>query len=703
MLTIVVSVIVGGSTAALAKDGLDVSSDNVYEVMAATGIVHVESTYTITNTKVSTQSGSTITDYYFFAYTTAVPRSAVNVTAISNGETLQVELSAIDNVQDFQRTKVNFANLYNGQTRTVLLAYDIAGEVPRTPDNEERVNAAYASFYAVGEGDEGKVSVSVVVPTGLDVELLGAQPTVATTADGKRVYRQENIVDPLKWYVLVSARNDSALVRIPIDTAGVSVSVRSWPGDTAWAEFATKDVRDGLPALKSLVDEPLPQSGLEVIEATTPYLYGAGGWYTPKTNVIEAGEELNDHVILHELAHSWFNHNYFEDRWMSEGLAEAYSARAQTVIGQKPQPPEPVDREGAGSQALTMWGLPAGRKTTDDQAREKYGYNTAYYVFDELAKEVGTPKLAAVYDAILLDHSAYQPANTTATTTDRTDWKRLLDLLQEAGGSTKAEDLFKTYVLTGPEAEGLPERAAARAAYNEFRASIEPWSAPALVPALMSKWKFADATAFMARAKESIARRDALMSEAAANGLTVKADLQSLFENATADWSFDAFDRVVQEQLDAIHHLAATKPIVDAPRNFNQRVGLRGQHPEADLADARTAFNNGNLTDANAKADVVTALVAGSEKAGRKTVRRWVTQAAVALLAFIILLAVLIRSIHKRRRRRRARTTIENHEAIWIAPPTGTTSLTAPPLASPPPTATWPNPTWPAPGDPPGR
>ena len=61
-------------------------------------------------------------------------------------------------------------------------------------------------------------------------------------------------------------------MRNPVETAGVSVGVRSWPGDTAWADFATKDVTDGVPALATLIDEPLPIKGLEVIQATTPYL-----------------------------------------------------------------------------------------------------------------------------------------------------------------------------------------------------------------------------------------------------------------------------------------------------------------------------------------------------------------------------------------------------------------------------------------------
>jgi hypothetical protein len=647
----VVVLLLGSSTAAFARDGLDTSSDTTYDI-AADGTVHVEAVYTLTNTKGSTNSGRVITDYYFYAYWSSIPHSATNVTATSNGGALQVEISAIDDVPNLQRLQVNFPNLYDGESRVINVAYDIAGEEPRTTDSEERVNAAYASFYAIGQGDEGNVSVHVVAPATMDVEFLGANPKAASSASGKISYNEENIADPVKWFAFVSARNDDALVHTPVETAGVSVGIRSWPGDTAWTDFATKDVRDGVPALATLIDEPLPIKGLEVIQATTPYLYGAAGWFQPKNSVIEVGEELNDHVVLHELAHSWFNRTYFTDRWMSEGLAEEYSSRAQVLIGQTTKDPEAVDVKGEGAQPLSSWGHPNGRKTKADEAQENYGYNTSFHVFHELLKEIDTPKMAAVYDSVVKELNPYQRPGEPVRTTQKTDWKRLLDLVQEVGGSGKAEDLFRTYVLTPSQAEGLSVRAAARAAYSDFKQAIGSWAMPVVVPAWMSDWKFADVTEFMTRAKATLARRDALDVEAAANNLTVKADLQKRFESATALTSFDDMDKVIEAQLAAIHRLAKVQPLVVAPRDFYQRVGLRGERPDIDFDAARAAFNEGHPGEATVRADEVAALIGSASQVGKAKVRQSATRAGAGLLALMLTLVLPIRRSRKRQRLR---------------------------------------------------
>jgi hypothetical protein len=683
----VLVLLAGGSTAAFARDGLDTSSDTTYDI-GADGAVHVEAVYTLTNTKGSTTSGRVITDYYFYAHTSAIPHSATNVTATSNGSALEVEISAIDDTPDLQRLTVTFPNLYNRQTRVITVAFDIAGEAPRTTESDERVNAAYASFYAIGQGDDGNVSVHVVAPATLDMEFFGAKLKAQANSSGKISYSEENISDPFKWYAFVSARNDEALVRTPVETAGVSVGVRSWPGDTAWADFATKEVRDGVPVLATLIDEPLPIKGLEVIQATTPYLYGAAGWFQPKNSVIEVGEELNDHVVLHELAHSWFNRTYFADRWMSEGLAEEYSSRAQALLTQTPREPEAVLVTGEGAQPLTSWNSPIGRKSSTGEQQEKYGYNTSFYVFHELLKEIDTPKMAAVYDSVVKELNPYQGQGELVYTTQNTDWKRLLDLVQEVGGSTKAEDLFKTYVLTPSQADGLSVRAAARSAYSEFKKSIGGWAMPAVVPAWMSDWKFADVTEFMTRAKATLARRDTLDAEAGANKLTVKADLQKMFESASTFTSFDDMDKVIEAQLAAIHRLAEVQPLVVAPRNFYQRIGLRGQQPDLDFDAARAAFNEGRLDDATVGADGVATLLGGAEKVGRAHVRQTSTRAGAGL--FILLLAIVL-LIRRRRKHRRLRAqSVESAQSVELVLATGVPrsladAATALPASLPPP------------------
>lgn len=46
---------------------------------------------------------------------------------------------------------------------------------------------------------------------------------------------------------------------------------------------------------------------MEIIETSTPHLYGYGGWYPSGANVIEMGDALDLRFLLHELSHAWFN------------------------------------------------------------------------------------------------------------------------------------------------------------------------------------------------------------------------------------------------------------------------------------------------------------------------------------------------------------------------------------------------------------
>ncbi len=45
----------------------------------------------------------------------------------------------------------------------------------------------------------------------------------------------------------------------------------------------------------------------DIVEAYSPYLYGYAGWFEPVERRIVIGEDLDPSVVLHELAHGWFN------------------------------------------------------------------------------------------------------------------------------------------------------------------------------------------------------------------------------------------------------------------------------------------------------------------------------------------------------------------------------------------------------------
>ncbi len=100
-----------------------------------------------------------------------------------------------------------------------------------------------------------------------------------------------------------------------------------WPDDPEWVDFAEEQVSDGVPVLEELIGIDWPaKNTIDVVETASPYLYGYAGWYMPVESVIEVGDELDQHVMLHELAHLWFNDRLFEGRWINEAFADVLAA-----------------------------------------------------------------------------------------------------------------------------------------------------------------------------------------------------------------------------------------------------------------------------------------------------------------------------------------------------------------------------------------
>ena len=84
-------------------------------------------------------------------------------------------------------------------------------------------------------------------------------------------------------------------------------------------------------------------------ESATRSLNGYAGFYDPGghgvLDEITISEEPDDQVIVHEAAHAWFNDGLLTGRWISEGFAEAYAARALTRLGSTPKPADPAYRD----------------------------------------------------------------------------------------------------------------------------------------------------------------------------------------------------------------------------------------------------------------------------------------------------------------------------------------------------------------------
>ncbi len=564
--------------------GLRVESRTTYTVDLAGSVVRVHHDVTLTNQTPDRVSGAYVEQYYFHAFSIPILGQGTGVVAQrGDGRGLGVTVEPVEG------GLISFAvvdlspNLFYGQTQTIRLSYDIVGVPPRS-GAAANVNPAFATFPVFAVGDPGLSGVEVVVPQGPDVEVVG-EPLDRSSADGTVVYAADAIADPLGWFTTLVVRDDSQLAERVVEYGESEVRVQGWPDDPEWLDVTSRLAEDGLPALEAVIgfgwDEPRE---LVIVETVTPYVYGYGGWYDSSRELIEVGDSLDDLVTLHEMAHAWFNDQLFQGRWISEAFADEVAARAMEALGDERPRPEPIDVASPVRRPLNDWTVPA-LDDPDSEAIESYGYNTSWSIAHSLFEEIGPEQMAEVLRAVDERRTPY-PATTVDDTLDTiVGWRNLLDLLEEVGGSTEAEQLFRDHVVATPDLAVLDDRAAARTAYDELVAAGDGWAPPAVLRDRMAWWDFDDAAELVPEVEELLDVRDELAADLAVADLDLPAPLHESFEAAT---DLDDLAEVMDDADDAAEALREAVEERDGLDPLG-RVGVLFSDVDDDLDSARAA------------------------------------------------------------------------------------------------------------------
>ena len=627
-----------------ATDGLSVTSTTTFTVDAAAGAVRVRGDFRLANTLPDVVNGTSISRRYFTGFTVPAPAASANAVATTGaGAPLRVTRRPVADATDYVLYDVAFANdLFYREAIDVVLTYDITGNPPRS-DNPIRVNAAYAAFGAFGIGDEGDVTVRVVVPDGFGVDVLGSD-TEVSHENGSTVYTATDIADPEQFDLFVAARNDQALHSTQVTTAaGDAFDVRSWPGDTEWEQFVGDLIRSGVPTLATLVGRPWPiDDQLEVRQAYTPYLFGYAGWFSASEREIEVGEQLDADVVLHELSHAWFSDTWFSDRWINEGLAQVYAGKVVALQGSAPTPPTPIDPADPGAVALNDWGDPDFTNGAD--AREPYGYNAAQTVVQQIVDEVGDERMREVFAAVDERTIAYVGDVAPESVDTATDWRRFLDLVEEIGGATSAESLVERYVVNPEQAALLPTRADARAEFATLAADGGEWAPPLGVRLRMGEWEFGHAGELIIASHDVLALRDTLDQRSAEVGVEYPDTFEAAYESAETDIA--SVGDQIRAQLDATELTLEAVAAEARDDGLFETIGLWGTDVTALIDDAKSALASGDVTTARANAQHAIDTIDDAGSVGLE-------HAAMALGALVLVATIVTAAALLTRRRRR--------------------------------------------------
>lgn len=593
------AVVVAASLAgppALADEGLATGATSRYVLDAEETTVDAEITIDLRN--VQPDRGSF---YYFFnSFSVPVPAGAERVRARSGGSDLSVSLRRTDDPST-KLARIGFPNLLYGRSRTIVLTFEVPGEKPRSADST-RVGPGYATFAVYGVGDAGRSTVEVVAPSSMTFDATSDDFT--SEEDGSRTtHRTTATSSDGGYWAVVSLRDPEQGDEQAVDVAGVSLLLNGFEDDPKWADFVAGQVTKGLPVLEALVGTPWP-GGLERIrEDATPSLRGYDGWFDPSDDEIVIGERLDAELIFHELSHAWVSGERFDERWVSEGLAQVLAERTVAATGGRPAGRPDVSRGSDDAIALNEWAGSAGSRSADVDA---YAYPASYTATRTLLADLQGEDLAAVIAAALRGERAYDPVGTKDADGGRTSWSRWLDLLETRGGVQDAPEVFSRWALTGEQKAQLAPRAEARTAYAAVDEADGAWLPPEGLRDAMTAWDFERAASVQDQIDGLPEDAKAVQDAAARVGVEVPAPVRESYERAEQDEQYAALATALPKAARAVPPVALAERAAAQDRDPVSTLGTTVLGVEDSAARAATLLEDGSYDEAREVAEQAT-------------------------------------------------------------------------------------------------
>jgi hypothetical protein len=332
----------------------------------------------------------------------------------------------------------------------------------------------------------------------------------------------------------------------------------------------------------------------------------------------------------------------------STGRCSPIAGRTRPSPRTTPRSPRPSWRRRSAPELraaripLNAWGLVG----SGGVGQEDYAYAASLFLARAIAERAGDEGLQAVWADARGGIGAYQPSDGGAAeiVDGPPDWRGLLDLLEGRTGEP-FDDLWRRWVARDTDIPLLNERKAARSRYEAALEMAGEWRLPQPIRDALRAWRFEDATALLADAEAALAARGEVAVAARDAGLIAPATLRLAFED---DDGFDDSTAEATAELDVIRRYVTARELRPAEITPLLTLGLWGQTPDVELADARAAFARGDLPAAAAAADDAAMTWANAESLGQT---RGISIGLIVLAA-IMGLALLITTVRRRRRRR---------------------------------------------------
>jgi len=616
-----------------AQTDLSFISSSTWTADPAAARVHVLAVVTATSHSVDVGGRR----YYYDRIQLTLPPSAVAVAAASgDGRGLPVTAESVSSSGVVVLVALG-QRLYSGQSCSVDVKFDLV-DAGGSTDRDLRIGSTLMSFpvSAFGSPNTPGSSVTVIFPSYFTVQEEFGGLTRAVFGSGEVVFSSGILDDATSlsaWFTATEPVPASDFRVRAVIIGPLNVSLRYWADDIGWADQVERVLRAGYPVLRDMIGlgDPIGTT-LTVEEASTQEIGGFSGAYNQTTGQVQVSYFADPFVILHEITHLWFNGDLVTDRWVQEGFASYYAQQAVDRLGFTDHAPVLTDRLLQAAVPLNDW-VSAGEPSSVTDA---YLYGATLDVAREIAAQAGQDGLRSVWVAARSGEAAYQPLHGSGIETfgvGATDWRRLLDLLEQETGRSYAA-IWRQWVMDPSQTLLLQQRDSALAAYSSAQKAAGPWDLTPAIRRSLDTWQYGQATTQMAQARSILSKRAQIEVEAAADGTTPPSTLQNAFERL----SLADADAEATNELAVLDEISAAQGAATGNGGAARAVGLLGADPQADLAAARDAFAKGDMTRALSMATSARAAWQSADTAGQMRILGF----SSLLVGCVLLLALFI-------------------------------------------------------------
>ena len=579
--------------AAAVQSDLSFISSSTWTADPVAARVHVLADVTVTSHTVDTATRQ----YFYGSVQMTLPASSTAFVArIASGVRLGLTVQSVTSAGAI--IAVNFGRrLYASQSTSFSLYFDLIDNGGST-DRDLRIGNNLMSFPVSAFGSPGTPgsSVSVIFPAGFTVQEEFGGLTRSLFGSGEVVFSSGALDDSTElsaWFTAIQPVPASDFRVRSVAIGPLRVNLKYWVDDPGWADQVERVMQAGYPLLSQMIGLGNPiVTTFTVEEASAQESVGFSGSYDEASGGIQVSYFADPFVILHELAHMWFNSALLGERWMQEGFASYYAEQVVYALGYTDHAPVLTDRLLASAIPLNDW-LLAGQPSS---ATDGYLYGATLEVAREIAAFAGQDGLRKVWLAARAGQAAYQPVHGSPNeilAAPATDWGRLLDLLEQTTGRSYAA-IWRQWVIDPSQDSLLQQRATAQAAYAAAERAAGSWNLPPEIRRSLDGWQFDQALSFMSQARGILTQRDQIANEAVKELTTPPPTLQTAFE-ATG---ITAASREAAQELEVLNELSAADRARTNSGGAARDLGLLGADPQAELTAARRAFASGDLSGA---------------------------------------------------------------------------------------------------------